>query len=82
MIDNSVDDDRSLEFADFFRIVFFSHGQHDSADILLRKGAKFVTDRFGKTPLGLCLEVRSIDPLQRIKKWTINPSRFVICILW
>ncbi|XP_078322034.1 E3 ubiquitin-protein ligase HACE1-like isoform X2 [Crassostrea virginica] len=33
-----------------------SHGQHDSADILLRKGAKFVTDRFGKTPLGLCLE--------------------------
>lgn len=33
-----------------------SHGQHDSGDILLRRGARFAVDNFGKTPLDLCLE--------------------------
>lgn len=50
-------EDRFSIFPDDFSLTPDSHGQHDSGDILLRRGAKFAGDNFGKTPLDLCLEV-------------------------
>lgn len=50
-------EDRFNILPDVFSLIPDSHGQHDSGDILLRRGAKFAGDNFGKTPLDLCLEV-------------------------
>lgn len=50
-------EDKVSIFPDDFSLIPDSHGQHDSLDILLRRGAKFAVDNFGKTPLDLCLEV-------------------------
>lgn len=36
---------------------FFSHGQRDTAQILLSRGAKYVADKNGITPLDLCVQV-------------------------
>lgn len=38
-------------------VFFFSHGQRDTAEILLTKGAAFLTDNNGMTPLDRCVEV-------------------------
>lgn len=60
---------------------FFSHGQRDTAQILLSRGAKYVADKNGVTPLDLCVQVRSyfcIYMLLFILCWglevTISPS--------
>ena len=37
--------------------VIFSHGQHDTAAILLQRGARFVANGDHKNPLDLCVEV-------------------------
>lgn len=34
-----------------------SHGQRDTAQILLSRGAKYVADKNGITPLDLCVQV-------------------------
>lgn len=40
-------------------ILVFSHGQRDTAAILLQRGAKFMSDKNGKTPLDVSVEVSS-----------------------
>lgn len=37
--------------------MIFSHGQHDTAAILLQRGARFVANGDHKNPLDLCVEV-------------------------
>lgn len=36
-----------------------SHGQRDTAQILLMRGAKYLPDKNGVTPLDLCVQVLS-----------------------
>lgn len=37
--------------------LFFSHGQRDTAQILLSRGAKYIADNNGITPLDVCVQV-------------------------
>uniref|UniRef100_A0A8C5G1X8 E3 ubiquitin-protein ligase HACE1 n=1 Tax=Gouania willdenowi TaxID=441366 RepID=A0A8C5G1X8_GOUWI len=37
-----------------------SHGQRDTAQILLSRGAKYLADKNGKTPLDLCVQLRQV----------------------
>lgn len=37
----------------------FSHGQRDTAQILLSRGAKYLADKNGVTPMDLCVQVRA-----------------------
>ncbi|XP_023239346.1 E3 ubiquitin-protein ligase HACE1-like [Centruroides sculpturatus] len=39
----------------FISVIIFRHGQRDTAQILLSRGAKFTADYSGKTPLDLCV---------------------------
>lgn len=38
-------------------VLFFSHGQRDTAQILLSRGAKYIADNNGITPLDVCVQV-------------------------
>lgn len=38
-------------------VLFFSHGQRDTAQILLSRGAKYIADNNGVTPLDVCVQV-------------------------
>lgn len=51
---------------------FCSHGQRDTAQILLSRGAKYLSDKNGITPLDLCVQVRIfiVFPLS------------VACLMW
>lgn len=40
---------------DFY--ILYSHGQRDTAQILLMRGAKYLPDKNGVTPLDLCVQV-------------------------
>lgn len=38
-------------------LLLYSHGQRDTAQILLLRGAKYLSDKNGVTPLDLCVQV-------------------------
>lgn len=40
-------------------LLLYSHGQRDTAQILLMRGAKYLPDKNGVTPLDLCVQVLS-----------------------
>lgn len=44
-------------------VLFRSHGQRDTAQILLSRGAKYLADKNGITPLDLCVQV-TYSPLK------------------
>uniref|UniRef100_A0A3P9PX42 E3 ubiquitin-protein ligase HACE1 n=1 Tax=Poecilia reticulata TaxID=8081 RepID=A0A3P9PX42_POERE len=41
-------------------VLFLSHGQRDTAQILLSRGAKYLADKNGITPLDLCVQLRQV----------------------
>jgi len=56
-----------------------SHGQRDTAQILLMRGAKYLPDKNGITPLDLCVQVLSLATLffcESLSLTTVSPDLF------
>ncbi len=57
--------------------MFCSHGQRDTAQILLSRGAKYLADKNGVTPLDLCVQA-SYSPLS-VFSCTVHFLCSVLC---
>lgn len=61
----------------FKLMLFCSHGQRDTAQILLSRGAKYLADKNGITPLDLCVQVRFSPPFHTF--FPLSVVLFILC---